>query len=223
MMVWKNRGFLNEVREIITYNASEMALAMAQLLSDINKPGNGSRTVLDFHIRCIAQTVNLAVNDCLQPIHSNIDSVRGLLSSVRSFVKRRDMYESIQNSLCVNHELPCFGVPTRWSSTFHMIQKACKARRILDALTTRCTELRNYSINSDEWERVVSICTFLQSAAGLNECQSGSSYVTLIISVKAFKLFQRDCKNIGCNDKVLKPIAEKMLQKPNKYQSLVCS
>lgn len=66
---------LDKVRAIKTDSASKMAPAVAQLLSNFNITGNGSRRVLDFYLRCIAHVVNLAVKDFLQLIHSNIDSV----------------------------------------------------------------------------------------------------------------------------------------------------
>lgn len=58
---------------------------------------------------------------------------------------------------------------------------------------------------------MASICRFVPLVAGLIECQSGSTYVTLSMSVKAFKLVQSGCNNIYYTDKVLKPISEKYI------------
>ena len=117
-------------------------------------------------------------------MHPNIDAVRSLIASIRSSVKRRNMYEIIRNTLGLKHEIRCLDVPTRWSSTFHMIKKAYEARHVLDTMTSRCPDLQNKSISNDTWDTVSTISTFLQSAASLTECQSGSTYVTLSMSVK---------------------------------------
>lgn len=152
-----------------TDNASEMAPEMIQLLHQINSRSNNSRTITDFHVRRIAYVVNLAEKDCLQIVHLKTDSVRGLLSSIRSSVKRLDMYESIQNSVGIHHELLCLDARTRWFSTFDMIHQSYMARSVPDKLTPRSAEMQVYAIKIDESENVSAICNFSSSAPLLTE------------------------------------------------------
>lgn len=85
-------------------------------------------------------------------------------------------------------------------------------------------DLRPYTVTNDVWNKALTICNFLESAASLTECQSGSSYATLSMTVKAFKSLLSKCKTIvDGNDPILSPIAEKMADKLNKYDSVLCS
>lgn len=69
-----------------------------------------------------------------------------------------------------------------------------------------------------------SICNFLTFAASLTECQSGSKFATLSVTIKAYKILLAKCTlAIENNDTVMKPIAEAMYAKLKKYDSLICS
>ncbi len=74
-------------------------------------------------------------------------------------------------------------VNTRWNSTFHMIQKAYKARPVLDAMCARDYDLCDMAFADSEWNVAYVISDLLQFAAKCTENQSGQSYVTLSVTV----------------------------------------
>lgn len=217
-------NIIGSVKAITTDNASDMCTAMAKLIDKMNIKNNTNRRVCDMHVRCIAHVVNLAVKDCLNDVHQEINSVRSLLSAIRCSVKRRDAYEHAERQLGLTVSLPSLDVPTRWSSTFNMIKNAYKARSILNTITSKVNDLRSYAVTNEVWMRASTICTFLESAASLTECQSGSSYATLSVTEKAFRALLSKCNTImDSNDPLLKKIAEKMANKLLKYESLLCN
>lgn len=72
--------------------------------------------------------------------------------------------------------------------------------------------------------RCSKICSFLETAAEVTEVQSGSSYVTLSMSIATFDHLRKNCRQvIAQNDEVLRPIADFMLRKLDTYERLVCS
>lgn len=65
-------------------------------------------------------------------LKGNLEAVRSLLQSMRSSVKRRDIFE-VPRIECgqPNLTIPCLDVEYRWSFTFNMIRKAHKAHLVL--------------------------------------------------------------------------------------------
>lgn len=215
---------LSKVKAITTDNASDMCSAMSKLTDMMNIRNNSARCVQDIHVRCIAHVVNIAVKDCLAEVHDHISQIRALLSAIRSSVKRRDIFETTQRQLGLTVGMPSLDVPTRWSSTFTMIRGAYRARSVLNSITTKVNDLRSFAVPNEVWEKASSICVFLESAASLTECQSGSTYATLSMTIKAYQLLLTKCNVlVDRNDELLAQVAKKMRDKLLKYNTDLCS
>lgn len=146
-----------------------------------------------------------------------------MICAIRCSVKRRDLFESTQKHLNVSVPFPVLDIETRWSSTFNMVSSAYKAKRVFKKITDTAPDLKDYSITEAEWETCKSVCDFLGKAASLTEVQSGSTYSTLSMTIKAFRSLRSTCKTaIDSNDVNLRDIAVVMDNKLDKYSSLVC-
>ena len=120
-------------------------------------------------------------------------------------------------------EFPGLDVETRWFSTFNMIRKGFKARKVIVASINRIPEISD-ELSEDEWRRCDKVANFLEAAASMTENQSGSSYVTLSITSKAYLKLIKHCeKQIQQKHDCLKDIAKKMVDKLNSYKSLICT
>ena len=53
-----------------------------------------------------------------------------------------------------NAHLPTLDVETRWSSTFHMIKAADRAKRVLNTVCHRKPGLHNQFVPDNGWEKV---------------------------------------------------------------------
>lgn len=212
-----------KVQSITTDNAKDVSSGVQKLhhLMREDHPGfYGS--FRDFHIRCISHVVNLAVKDCMKLVHKEIEKIRSVCNAIRCSTKRRDKFGEISKQLKLNVEIPCLDTETRWSSTFTLIKKSIKAKRVINSMVRQVPELCDYIITDDEWTKAGSVCEFLESAATLTERQSGSQYVTLSINSKLFNRLRSRCESqIGQDDATLKLIAEKMLEKLNSYSELI--
>lgn len=90
-------------------------------------------------------------------------------------------------------------------------------RSVLTVISNKVSELRKFSIDDKIWTEAAAICHFLEVAASLTENQSGSTYATLSVTIKAYKSFLTECiRVIDAKDIVLKPIAEAIYYKSKK-------
>ncbi|XP_062017769.1 zinc finger BED domain-containing protein RICESLEEPER 2-like [Rosa rugosa] len=86
-------------------------------------------------MRCVAHILNLIVNDGLSVMKIFIGAIRNAVRYVRSSPQRLDFFKK-----CVERvKLECKGlvildVPTRWNSTFLMLERALKFQKAFDRM-----------------------------------------------------------------------------------------
>ncbi|KAG6650499.1 hypothetical protein CIPAW_06G047500 [Carya illinoinensis] len=101
---------------------------------------NGYRrdTVLEhefLHVRCCAHILNLIVREGLKEYEESIAKVRGVVKYVKSSPQRWDTFKkclALEEIKCKSHV--CLDVPTRWNSTYLMLERAGKFRKAFDQL-----------------------------------------------------------------------------------------
>lgn len=92
------------------------------ILEDVN---NHVKDLVDFHFRCIAHVVNLAVKESIRLVQANIVELRTLLDAIRCSVKRGDIFDAVKIGLGLSIlSILCLDVETRRSFKFTMIRKA---------------------------------------------------------------------------------------------------
>lgn len=79
-------------------------------------------------------------------IHGWIKNTRRIINYMRASVKRRDLYDMVKLELNCNQQLPNLDNETRWSSAFTLIREAYGARRVMNAVADRFSELQDYYI-----------------------------------------------------------------------------
>lgn len=118
---------LRKVSTITVDNASSNDVALTYLKKRVK---NMNGLVLDgeyFHMRCSAHILNLVVNDGLKDLNSSISGIRDAIRFVRSSSQRHAKFkECIEFSNISSKKLVCLDVPTRWNSTFMMLEAAEK-------------------------------------------------------------------------------------------------
>ena len=74
-------------------------------------------------MRCCAHILNLIVSDGLKDLESCIANVRHAVRYVRSSPNRLDFFEKYVESLKIESKsFLCLDVPTRWNSTYLMLE-----------------------------------------------------------------------------------------------------
>lgn len=90
------------------------------------------------------------------------------MNSLRSSVKRREIYDQVCVELGLSHELPSLDVDTRWYSRFQMVLKSYKARRVINSVVNRIPELDEIYISEIQCKMAEIICAFLEEAVSVN-------------------------------------------------------
>nr|KYP73803.1 Putative AC transposase [Cajanus cajan] len=111
----------------------------------------------------------------------------------------------------------CLDVPTRWNSTFLMLQSALKYQRVFGSLHL-VDENYKYFPSDEEWERATKICKFLQPFYEITTLISGTSYPTS--NLYFLQVWKIQCLLMGSvtdEDKVVRDMAGLMIEKFEKY------
>ncbi|KAG6625089.1 hypothetical protein CIPAW_16G071900 [Carya illinoinensis] len=87
------------------------------------------------HVRCCAHILNLIVREGLREFDESIAKVRGVVKYVKSSPQRWSMFgKCIQLEEIMCKSGICLDVPTRWNSTYLMLERAIKFRRAFEQL-----------------------------------------------------------------------------------------
>jgi len=109
-------------------NASANNVAISYLVRGLSVWNDHTLLNGEFmHMRCSAHILNLIVSDGLKEIDSSISKVRVVCKSVRSSPSRLTTFKSCTEEFSVNSKaMLTLGVPTRWKSTYLMLDVAEK-------------------------------------------------------------------------------------------------
>jgi len=105
------------------------------------------------HVRCCAHILNLIVFDDLKEVDESIVKVRSAVKYVKSSPQRFENFK-----YCMEREkiafkgLLCLDVPTRWNSTFKMLEGAEKCQSAFDLLEEYDG---NYVLSLTVWDLLI--------------------------------------------------------------------
>jgi len=87
-----------------------------------------------FHIRCAAHVLNLIAQDGLSVIFSAIGNIRETVKYVNGSTSRKEKFKLIVQQVNSSNLSLKADVPTRWNSTFLMLERAVKFGDAFDRL-----------------------------------------------------------------------------------------
>lgn len=206
------------VASITLDNASANDSMVETLKYDLDLVCNGDY----FHVRCCAHILNLIVQEGLKEIDEAILKVRESVKYCKGSQSRRQKFLK-----CVQH-VNLEGstsrglrqdVPTRWNSTYTMLESALFFKKAL--LHMKATDANFVSCpNAEEWARIDKICKFLGVFHEVTLAFSGTKYPTSNLyfpNVIKVRLLLKE--HMGSPDRFLKTMATRMWEKFDKYWS----
>ncbi|GKB14705.1 zinc finger BED domain-containing protein RICESLEEPER 2-like protein [Tanacetum coccineum] len=218
-------GIESNVFTITVDNASANDVAVAYLKS---KFINWEKSVLEgkwLHVRCTAHVMNLIVQDGLSHIGKSVDCVRAAVKYIRHSPQRLAKFkEYAEIEKCPSTKSLILDVPTRWNSTYLMLDAAQKYER---AFARYDSEDRHYRDDlektgvpiASDWANVRRLTKFLEHFYELTLKVSGTLYVTsnsFLDDITSIDAALNNCIN-GVPDTNLAAMAKMMKCKFDKY------
>ncbi|KAL0003920.1 hypothetical protein SO802_011481 [Lithocarpus litseifolius] len=100
------------------------------------------------HMRCYAHILNLIVQSGLKSIHESIAKVRNVVRYMRASPARFEKFqECVENEKIKAKCLLSLDVPTRWNSTYLMLDCSLKFVRAFDRLVEGCKEKKTNKVS----------------------------------------------------------------------------
>jgi hypothetical protein len=173
-----------------------------------------------FHMRCCTHTLNLIVQDGLKEITDAIQKIRDSVKYFRGSQMRKQSFlqAASQMSLDSNKGLRQ-DVPTRWNSTYLMLESAIHYRPAF-AYLEMTDENYTFCPNAIEWEKVNDISSFLGCFYRATCTFSGTKYPTANLYFPVVALIYLNLKQeLVSEDGYRRLMACQMISKFEKYWS----
>ncbi|KAK7280163.1 hypothetical protein RJT34_25225 [Clitoria ternatea] len=215
---------IRNVSTITVDNASSNDVAVSYLR---NRLRNMDGLVMDrrfFHMRCCAHILNLVVNDGLKDMHSSITNVRAAVRFVRSSPQRLALFKDcIQFSRISSKKLVCLDVPTRWNSTYLMLDAAEGFQSAFEKLEHEDPTYSDFFGTTSpptvtDWENVRAFMHFLKFFYEATKIFSTSADVSLHVAFHQLTSIYCEIKESAMNlNIVLAIMGFEMKKKYDKY------
>lgn len=144
------------------------------------------------HMRCMAHILNLVVQEDLKEMGDSVKCVRQVIRYIQQSPARLNKFKEcceLQKIAC--KKSLCLDVPTRWNSTYLMLNVVQKIEDTFSSYSALDCGLLNYlltdicedekcagSLLSTDWENIRRLVKFLETFYELTLKVSGSLYVT---------------------------------------------
>ncbi|CAN0830004.1 Zinc finger BED domain-containing protein DAYSLEEPER, partial [Linum grandiflorum] len=202
-------------------NCSTNDLLVDKLKDKLN-PDNLIRSGSLLHMRCCAHILNLIVKDGLDVVKSSVEIIRESVGFWTATPKRMEKFEEAARHLRIPTDKKlCLDCPTRWNSTYLMLNVALIYKDVFYRLKSRDPRYKT-SPTENDWWFAKEICGKLQVFYEVTELFSGSNYPTSnlffakICDVKvSLKTWAAD------SHPFVSQMAVKMIEKFDKYWSVI--
>uniref|UniRef100_A0A8C5MMN9 Zinc finger BED-type containing 4 n=2 Tax=Leptobrachium TaxID=161697 RepID=A0A8C5MMN9_9ANUR len=114
-------------------------------------------------VQCFGHTVDLIVNEAIksQRMVQNLLSIaRKICERVHRSTKAKEKLSELQNEYGLPQHALIQDVPSKWNTSFHMLERLIEQKRAIDEMSIECNfrEL----ISCDQWEVMQSVCHALK-------------------------------------------------------------
>ncbi|KAI3811932.1 hypothetical protein L1987_16630 [Smallanthus sonchifolius] len=138
------------------------------------------------HIRCFAHILNLVVQDGIKKVDRSVEIVRWAVRWIRQSPSRIDKFNNFATVVnCGTTKHLIRDVPTRWNSTYHMLEIAQAYEKTFERYDLEECDFKTdiekagFSVPSPtDWQKVRVLCHFLKPFYDVTLRVSGTHYVT---------------------------------------------
>lgn len=171
-----------------------------------------------FHIRCCAHILNLIVQEGLKEMDDSVVKIRESVKYIKGSQGRKEKFRECILSVALDKKKGLRqDVPTRWNSTYLMLESAIYYRRAFTHLQLTDSNYK-HGLFDEEWDKVEGICKFLSVFYNVTRIFSGSKYPTANLYFPNVFLVELTLnKAVEDRNYIASSLAERMRPKFNKY------
>ncbi|XP_075640576.1 zinc finger BED domain-containing protein RICESLEEPER 2-like [Castanea sativa] len=221
---------INGIFTLTVDNASSN-LTTIKFLQRVRKDWNGTVLENEFmHMRCCAHILNLIVGEGLKEIDASVARVREAVRYVKSSPNRNQTFRNFMERLGMESKsFLCLDVPTRWNSTYLMLETAEKFEKVFLRMDFEDDGYSSYFRSKEDSGGLGSPCmsdfqncrafvTFLRLFYNATKKFSGSLYVTSNAFFDEIFVIQESISQlVKSQNTLLKNTATNMQTKFEKY------
>ena len=174
---------IKNVFTVTVDNASSNDTAIGYFKKKLLSWGASSVRVQYLHMRCIAHILNLIVTDGLKEVNASVKKVREAIRYIRNSPQRLKKFRDISDLLEIQCKLSLtLDTPTRWNSTYTMLNIACCYEKAFDKYddteSSYRADLGDEIPDYFDWECCKQMVAMLKIFFDTTMRISGSLYVT---------------------------------------------
>nr|XP_029135204.1 zinc finger BED domain-containing protein 4-like [Labrus bergylta] len=129
------------------------------------------------HLFCFAHTLNLIVHSGIAAIKPTVDKVKAIVEYMHKSTVASEKLKATQNQLGLPELRLKQDCPTRWNSTYYMLERILQNREAV-ITTLALTNPRLATLSPEEWEEMQQACNVLKPFEEVTVEISGEGYVT---------------------------------------------
>jgi hypothetical protein len=160
----------------ITSDNARNNISAIKLLNDYFEKEIVQRVI---HFPCFAHVLNIAINEGIKQISGIISNLRIIAAKLKSSSKQTQKFEETSKVLEQPYVKLKRDIHIRWNSTFDMIERALKMRKVIDIMCIKDDDFKAIAIKDNEWEILSQICEFLRPFYESTKLLSGQKYSSI--------------------------------------------
>ncbi|XP_050225706.2 zinc finger BED domain-containing protein RICESLEEPER 2-like [Mercurialis annua] len=214
---------LKNVFTVTMDNAGSNGTAIAAFKKKMIVWGTDVSKCQYLHMRCIAHVLNLVVSDGLKEMNLSVKKVRDCIRYIRNSPSRLKRFNDLaaEANLGTKKSL-CLDVPTRWNSTYLMLDTACLLKSVFDSYEEVDENFRSDMAENIpgflDWQMIKKFATCLSYFYTTTLRISGSLYVTSNLHfLEICDLSVLLDEMISSEDFEISQMGKRMREKFNKY------
>lgn len=107
---------------------------------------------------------------------SPLQKIQHQVRAIRNSTQKREKFERLSRKLKMPVATPTIDVPTRWNSSYDMVEHAFQYRKVFDAL---CDDLPTIKLSDEDWQEIEELIAILKPFKEVTLLSSAQSYISI--------------------------------------------